>query len=43
MSPPGMVALAGGFVVLTNLARLYIWWQAFRDPDKPSSANNLTK
>lgn len=40
---PDIVAIAGDFVVLTNLARLYIWWQAFRDPNKPSSSNNLSK
>ena len=42
-SASSVVTIAGDFVVLTNLARLYIWWQAFRDPNKASSSNNLSK
>ena len=37
---PEIVALAGDFVVLTNLARLYIWWQAFREAHAACSANS---
>lgn len=40
---PAIVAISSDFVVLTNLARLYIWWQAFRDPAKPAPSNSLSK
>ncbi len=40
---PAIVAIAGDFVVLTNLARLYIWWQAFREVPKPAPSNSLSK
>jgi hypothetical protein len=31
---PAIVTLAGDFTVITNLARVYIWWQAFRGKPK---------
>ena len=31
---PAIVTAASDFTVITNLARLYIWWQVFRDQPK---------
>jgi hypothetical protein len=39
---PVIVRIAGDFVVITNLARLYIWWQAFRGKPKPISPETGT-
>jgi hypothetical protein len=43
MSPTPIVAIASDFLVLTNLARLYIWWQAFRDDPKAAPSKTLPK
>jgi hypothetical protein len=40
---PTIVAVASDFVVITNLARLYIWWQAFRSDPKSVPSKILTK
>jgi hypothetical protein len=29
---PGIVAAASDFMMIANLARIYIWWQAVRQP-----------
>ena len=31
---PGIVTAASEFTVITNLMRLYIWWQVFREKPK---------
>ena len=41
---PAIVALASDFLMLTNLARLFIWWQAFRgQPHALPAGNALPK
>jgi hypothetical protein len=41
---PAIVALASDFLMLTNLARLFIWWQAFRgQPHTLPAGNALPK
>jgi hypothetical protein len=41
---PAIVAAAGDFTVVTNLARLFIWWQAFRgQPNTLPAGNALPK
>jgi hypothetical protein len=37
---PALVTAASDFTVLANLARVYIWWQAFRDAPKPRPTGN---
>ncbi|MGD0773354.1 MAG: hypothetical protein ABSC05_11090 [Candidatus Solibacter sp.] len=39
---PAIVAAASDFLMITNLARLYIWWQAFRGPPKTLPAGNAS-
>ena len=34
---PAMVTVASDFTVITGLARVYIWWQAFRRKPQPQS------
>jgi hypothetical protein len=40
---PTIVEISSDFVVIANLARIYIWWQAFRDPARPAPSNTLSK
>jgi hypothetical protein len=37
---PAIVAAASDFLMIANLARLYIWWQAFRGQSKTLPAGN---
>ena len=37
---PGIVTVAGDFTVIASLARVYIWWQAFRGKPRPLPAVN---
>ena len=37
---PAIVTAASDFTVIANLARLYLWWQAFRDQPKTVPAVN---
>jgi hypothetical protein len=41
---PAIVTAGSEFTVITNLIRLYIWWQVFRDkPKEPSSSSGSAK
>ena len=41
---PGIVAAASDLAMITSLARVYIWWQAFRGrPETVPSGNNAPK
>ena len=40
---PAIVAAASDFMMITNLARIYIWWQAFRQPKTLPSGNDSPK
>jgi drug/metabolite transporter (DMT)-like permease len=41
---PTIVAAASDFLMITNVARIYIWWVAFRaKPKTPPSANGSSK
>jgi hypothetical protein len=37
---PAIVAAASDFLMIANLARLYIWWQAFRGQPNTLPAGN---
>jgi hypothetical protein len=39
---PAIVAMANNFLMITNLARLYIWWQAFRGQPKTLPAGDAS-
>ena len=39
---PAIVTAAGDFTVITNLARLYIWWRAFRGKPKAVPVGNYS-
>ena len=39
---PAIVAAASDFMMITNLARIYIWWRAFRGQPKTLPAGNAS-
>ena len=42
-SAPAIVAAASDFMMIANLARIYIWWQAFRGSKGDSATTTSPK